>query len=312
MGAMPDILSITAPIYLLMALGFAVVRSGWLSPQDMRSVGQFVIRVALPALLFQLTAARPLHQLLNGPFLLAYAGGSALLFGLAWWWARGRGRSMRAFIAAGMTCSNTGFVGTPVLLNWMGDAGAPALAMVFMVENLVMLPLLFVLAEPEADASGTIGRLRHVLAPLWRTPMLWAIVLGLLFSAMGWTLPGPVARSVGLMAQASAGAALLVIGGALAGLQRGQMGPEMAVVAAGKLLLHPLAVGLAAWLLMPAGEPLRAAAVVLAAAPMFSIYPVLAQRHGHEGFCAASLLVATGASFATLSAVLWAMGRWVH
>ena len=38
--------------------------------------------------------------------------------------------------------------------------------------------------------------------------------------------------------------------------------------------------------------------------PMMSIDPVLAQRFGHERFCAAALLAATVASFFTLSVLI--------
>jgi hypothetical protein len=35
------------------------------------------------------------------------------------------------------------------------------------------------------------------------------------------------------------------------------------------------------------------------------IYPILAQRHGHEGFSAAALLGTTLGSFVTLNLLLW-------
>ncbi|MBQ0944897.1 AEC family transporter [Ideonella sp. 4Y16] len=302
---MTQILSITAPIYLLMAVGFLSVRSGWLEAGVMRAVGLFVIRVALPALLFQIVTSRPLAEMLQWRFLLAYGGGSVLSFALGWWWARRREPSMRALMGAGMSCSNTGFVGTPVLMTWMGAAAAPALALVFLVENLVVLPLLFVLAEPASNRSRAWQRLRDALAPLARQPMLLAIVGGLLWSALGLTMPPPLARSIDLLGRAAAGAALVVIGGALAGLHKGHLDKDLLVVALGKLVGHPLAVALCMLPLLPAGDPLRAAGIVAAAAPMLSIYPMLAQRHGHEGFCAAALLLATASSFLSLSGVLW-------
>jgi malonate transporter and related proteins len=60
-----------------------------------------------------------------------------------------------------------------------------------------------------------------------------------------------------------------------------------------------------AWWLLADNTLLRTAAIALAAMPMLGIYPVLAQKHGHEGFCAAALLVTTVASFFTLSGLLW-------
>jgi predicted permease len=82
---------------------------------------------------------------------------------------------------------------------------------------------------------------------------------------------------------------------------------DVVEVAIGKLLLHPLAVFGMLWLLAPVDEHLRMAALIFASLPMLSIYPILAQRYHHEGFCAAALLVATLLSFLTVTGVLWVM-----
>lgn len=303
---MPDILSITAPLYLLMALGFVAARQAWLDAADARVIGQFVVRFALPALLFRMVASRQLAEVLHGRFLLAYAAGSLVAFGLGWWWARRHPASRRALTGMGMACSNTGFIGTPVLLSWMGPGAGTALALVLMVENLLMMPLMFSLAERErAQGQGAWAQLRAALAPLRRQPIVWAIVAGLMCSALGLALPAAAGRAIDLLGQGAAGAALVVIGAALASLRRGGLEPDMAVVALGKLLVHPLAVAAALWLLLPDDPRLRSAGIVLAASPMFSIYPVLAQRYGLEGFAAAALLLSTSLSFVTISSLLW-------
>ena len=58
------------------------------------------------------------------------------------------------------------------------------------------------------------------------------------------------------------------------------------------------------WLMPPATPELRAAALLFAAMPMMSIYPMLAQRYGHERLSAAALLAATVASFFTISLLI--------
>jgi len=49
------------------------------------------------------------------------------------------------------------------------------------------------------------------------------------------------------------------------------------------------------------------ALILTAALPIKSIYPILAMRHGHEGFAAAQLATTT-LSFFTLSALLMVLG----
>jgi hypothetical protein len=49
---------------------------------------------------------------------------------------------------------------------------------------------------------------------------------------------------------------------------------------------------------------LQWAAVVMAAAPMLGIYPILGQKYGRQAVNAACMLVATVASFASLALVI--------
>lgn len=316
------ILAVTAPIYLLIALGWLSVQRQWFARADMRVLGQFVIRLALPALLFRTLANRPLAEVLSPRLLLAYAAGSALALLAGLWWARrkaapaqGDALAWPTVLGMGMAFSNSGFVGTPVLLQWLGPQAGPAMAMTMVVENLIMLPLCLALADHRGTASGSFaGSLRglgRALRPLAGNPLILAILAGGVCGALNSSgqpvLPPMLSRTVDLLANASAGVALLVIGGSLAGLPWRGLGRDVLAVASGKLLLHPLLVGLLVWWWVPADVPLRGAIVALAAMPMMSIYPVLAQKYGHDGFAAAALLVTTVLSFFTLSAVLWAL-----
>ncbi|MHB1199240.1 MAG: AEC family transporter [Polaromonas sp.] len=169
---MSAILAITGPIYLAIALGYITTRSGLFARADMRVFGQFVIKLALPALLFNALTKREIGEVLNASYVAAY-----------------------------------------------------------LVGTLVGLPL-----------HG--------------------------------------------------------------------MGRQITPIVLAKLMLHPLAVFVATlalpWVGLAALEPsLRTAAVLLAAMPMMSIYPILAQSYGKEDLGAAALLAGTVASFFTLSGLLW-------
>ena len=81
----------------------------------------------------------------------------------------------------------------------------------------------------------------------------------------------------------------------------------MGQIVIGKLLIHPLAI-LAAFLLIPDIEPIYfAGALLFAASPMISIYPLFGQRYGLGGVSATAMLVGTIASFFTLSLIIWLM-----
>ncbi|MNG30533.1 hypothetical protein D3C84_1161650 [compost metagenome] len=64
---------------------------------------------------------------------------------------------------------------------------------------------------------------------------------------------------------------------------------DVVQITLGKLVLHPLAVALA-FALVPGIDPqLRIAGLLIASAPMFSIYPLIGQPYGLESRCAAVL-----------------------
>ncbi len=311
---MLDILAITGSIYLLIATGYLCTRRGLFEKAELRAYGKFVLNVALPALLFNALSQRRLSEVLNVGYLVVYAAGSLLLIGGAVVWARrlaGKSWSESAVSAMGMACPNSGFVGYPILLLLMPQVAGVVLALNMLVENLLLLPLLLALADQgDADHQPWYRSAMQSVARLAGSPLILGLVLGFLASAIGWQLPGPLARTVTLFAQASSALSLFVIGGNLHGLSLAGMGQRIGPIMAGKLLLHPLcvfaALALGTAIGLPAlGPELRTALVLSAAMPIMGIYPILAQRHGHEGFSAAALLGTTLGSFVTLNLLLW-------
>lgn len=311
---MLDVIAITGPICVAILVGFAATRAGMFERADMRVLGTFVYNLALPALLFNALSRRPLGEILNAGYLLAYLAGSLAVLGAGYFGARrigGLGATAASIRAMGMTCANSGFVGYPILLLTLAPVAGVVLALNMIVENLVLIPLLLALAERGKGAAGHwLDETRRAFARLAINPLILAMTAGIVVSTLGLRLPAPIARVVDLFALSSSAVSLFAIGGMLVGLPLRGFGAGVAAIAAGKLLLHPLAVALAVlalpWLGMPALDPsLRWAAVLSAAMPMIGIYPIIAQRYGQEDVGAAAMLVTTVASFFTLSALLW-------
>ena len=251
---MLDILAITGPIYFAIALGYTCTRLGLFARVEMRVFGKFVINLALPALLFNALAQRKVAEILNGSYLLAYALGTLSLITIAYFWCRRRAgmeRTDGAVYVMGMSCSNSSFVGYPILLLTLAPVAGVALALNTIVENVLVIPLLLALAEQGREGGGHWSvMLRQTLARLARHPMIISLAAGFCVSLGGWPLPGPVARTVNLFAVCSGALALFVIGGTLVGLPMRGLGRQVAPIVAGKLLAHPLAV-LAAALALP-------------------------------------------------------------
>ena len=306
---MLEILGITIPIYLTIALGYACTRLGLFAKADMQVLGRFTLQLALPALLFNALSQRSVAEILNFNYLLVYALGSLMVLALGLWWARkvmGQSLSYSSMMAMGMSCPNSGFVGYPIILLSFGPVAGVALALNMVVENFLLLPLLLAIA----DAQGRPGQwktvLRQTLKSVLKNPMVWGVVAGFAFSLSGLKMPASLGRTIDWFAQSSAVLSLFVIGGSLVGLQARGLQATVLPIALGKLVLHPLAMWAVLVWWVPIEDPaLRAAAVLTGAMPMLGIYTILNQRHGHGTVSAAALLVTTVLSFFTLSALLW-------
>ncbi len=315
---MYGVLSVTTPIYLLIAAGFAATRFGLFERADMRVFGKYTINLALPALLFNALSQRQIGEILNPVFIAAYLGGSLIVMVAGIVWARrvgGKGMSLSAVMGMGMSCPNSGFIGFPLVAQVFGaSTGGVALALAMIVENFFLIPIALAIADSDAGEGAQGSRLARWGAALLqslrgvvRNPMIHGLVLGFLFSLLGWRLPEPLSRAVGLLAASCSALALLVIGGSLVGQMARDLWRDISLVLVGKLLLHPLAVLLLVMLLPPMGRELQVAVVMLAAVPQMGIYPILAQKFGHDGMAASAQLASTVVSFFTLTGLLWVL-----
>jgi predicted permease len=312
---MLDILAITGPIYLVVLAGYLATRMGLFARTDMQVFGKFVLNLALPALIFNALAQRRIGEILHPAYLLSYLFGSLTMLVLAYVLARrlgGLSRTRSTFLAMGVSCSNSSFIGFPILLLMVAPVAGVALGLNVIVENLVMLPLLLAMAESARDGGGGAWHqvARQSAQRLMRNPLVLAVTAGLIISLAEVKLPQPVVRTVNLFAQASGSVSLFAIGGTLFGLSLTSGWQRVIPLVLAKLIGHPLAVLLVASLLpligVAAMEPqLHAAALLMAAMPMLSIYPILAQAYGEADRSAAALLICMVTSFFTLSAWMW-------
>lgn len=309
------VFGITFPIFAMVALGYGLVWKGVFKPADMRVFGGYVMNIALPALIFSAVASRPAREVFNLPYMGAYLAGALATMLIAFlWFSATTGPARRGVAVMGATCPNSGFVGYPLMLIVFPNQAGLILAMNMLVENVILIPLALVIMEigKPAGAGHPAARVLMVLVGVIRRPMVIGMALGLAVSLAGVSLPGPVDRLASMVAASAAALALLVIGGSLVGLPvRGNRALAGQIVA-GKLLVQPaltfLAVlGLGA-LGMALTSDLRAAVILSAAVPMFTIYSVFAQEVGQEGLASIAQLGATTAAFITLNVMLAVLG----
>ena len=304
---MLSVLAISGPIFFIVLLGFVAVKAKLVRVAEARALGAFVINFALPALLFKALAQRPAAALLDPILIGHYGSGSVLVFTLITLIMVRRHRPQKAAtIAVGTSLSNSAFMGFPIAEELFGSDAAGMLAVYVFVENLILVPLLLVIAELDSKREGHwLKLIYHITSRLLRNPLILAMIGGVIFSSFHIPLIGGAARTVNLLSEASAPTALFYIGCSLAGLRLKGLSADIGIITFSKLILHPATV-LMTFVLFPIQDADTIKAATLnAAMPMATIYPLLGQRYGQEGIASAILVVTTVSSFFSISGLLW-------
>lgn len=303
---MLSVFSVILPIFLIMLVGFIAARRRVVSAEGLSAMGRYVITIALPAVIIQTLLSLELREVFYGPFLAAYMSASLLVMSGGFWIYRRlfhQPRINSAIMMTGATVPNSAFIGYPIILQLLDQPPLSAFAMALMVENLVVLPLCFMVMDYAAQSSDVqLGvRFKSLLFRLIRNPLLIAIVVGMVGNGLGLVLPQVVDNALALLAPSAVAVALFVIGGSLAGLSlRETRYLPVLSVTVGKLIVHPLVAMLMLALWMPGHLELSLALVVITAVPMMSIYTVVGDIYQQRAFCATAQLVTTAASALTI------------
>lgn len=306
---MGQMLHITAPIYLLILVGYIAVRSRFFSYDDMTVLGRLVVLICLPVLVFRALIQSDLEKVFDLNYLLVYGIASLSMLTLGLLAARrwlGFNLSRSALFGMAMGTSNSAFMGYPIVVQIVGPVAGVAMALGMVIENLFMIPIALALADSQPGMSRW-QLLSHTLRSLSKHPIVWGLAAGFACSLGHVQLPGVLDRTTQLLANLAGPLALFMIGGVLVGQNVMSRERGLATLVLGKLVLHPLAVLFLLQVMHVQSETFAMAAVLYACMPLPASFPALAQRYGFDSFGARALVFATSLSFVTLLTWLWVL-----
>lgn len=296
----------TLPFFALIGLGYWAGRTRFFSEEATAYLTKFVFYFALSAMLFRFAANLSLAEVLNWRLMGAYLMGSCVIYGLATSIAMLRKQDVAtaAVEAQCATIGNVGFLGVPMLTLLMGPDAIGPVMLVLAVDLIVFSSLIVILITGSRDGRMNLAILRTVAAGLIRNPMIVAISLGFVWSALALPIPAPVNEFLAILGGAATPGALFAIGASLASKSAERV--QVAVwLSFAKLVLHPLFVAIAVLWILPI-DPYSASVVIAAAAlPVAGNVYMLAQHYGvapHR--VSAAILFSTVASIATVSLVI--------
>lgn len=307
MQAIPHIVALTSPLFLLTALGYVLVR-GFAWPKAVSdALTRFVFAVAVPALLFRLMSDFSRLPPVDARLLVAYFGGCLLVFALGRVVAarlfRMDGVSQSVFAIGGIFANNL-LLGIPLTRIILGDAALPAVSLVLVFNSLLLWTLVTVSIEWARTRHVSLAGFAETLRNVATNPVVASILLGTAWGWSGVPLPDIADRTLDLIGQAAVPLSLIALGMGLAefGIREGwRVSTAICVV---KLAIQPLVVyALARVLALP---PLETQAIVLLAAlPVgANVYLMAREFRVLGGPVAASLVLSTAIAAVTTPIVL--------
>ncbi|MCC5857590.1 MAG: AEC family transporter [Ectothiorhodospiraceae bacterium] len=292
------ILDILAPIFLVIALGWLLTRSGFLSGQALLQVNRLAYWVALPALLVhRIAQASPDVDAVAG--LLVVGGGAtvlAIVAALVVAALLGLPPQSRGTFAQGVYRGNLTFIGLPIILYAfsgpdMSSASAEASALLAFGPMVVIYNVLAVLVLLLPGATGHGNAVRDAVKGLLTNPILIACLIGLMMSLSGFSFPTLMDRSLDVVGQMALPLALLCIGGTLHTSRiRGRLTWVIAGAAMKVAMVPAIGFGLALWLGLSA-EHMRIALILLACPTATASYILVKQLQGDEALASGIVVV---------------------
>ena len=302
-----DLLALTAPLFSLVVIGYALARWGdWPKPVA-DALTRFVFSIAIPAMLFRLMSDFSRLPPVDARLLIAFFGSCLAVFALGRLIGKrlfGMDGVAQSVFALGGIFSNNVLLGVPLARILLGEASLPVVSLVLVFNSLALWTLVTVSVEWARNRSlswsGYVASAKAVLT----NPVVAAILIGAVWGLLAIPLPGVVAHTLDLVGQAAVPLSLISLGMGLAQYHMREGWRESAAICALKLFAQPLVVFLLArWLALPALE--TQAIVLLASLPVgANVYLMSQQFDTLGGPVASSLLVSTALAALTTPLLL--------
>ncbi len=206
MAVVERIAGIILPVFIIVAAGYLYARlRGETVKADMTAVNRVSMDVLCPLLVFTAIAGKEFDLANNATLILA---GVAISLGsglLAWPVARLLGYDARSFVPP-MIYNNSGNMGLPLAALAFGASGLPSAVAMFIACSLVYFSVGIRIVETRHDGART------SFFRLLASPMMGAMIVGLVFSLLRISLPVPLFQALKMLGEACIPIMLFALG----------------------------------------------------------------------------------------------------
>ena len=284
-------LSVTGPIFIIIALGVWLMRIGVIDSAFVESGSRLVFNVALPALLFISISQTRFERAANVELILFGLVATLLVYLLLEWLA---GRWVeppedRGVVVQGGFRSNMGIIGLAYCVNAYGEDGLAAASLYLGLVTIAYNVLAVITLNRSLDANRSVGK---VLKGIATNPLIIGIVLALPVSWAAIPMPELVIKSGQYFANLTLPLALLCTGASLNFKRLREEMRNTVFTAVVKLIAVPVIFVLAGRLLGFRGIDMGVL-LLMSGAPTSAASYVMVRAMGGNATLAANIIVLT-------------------
>ncbi|MEM9421760.1 MAG: AEC family transporter [Pseudomonadota bacterium] len=309
---MMSLLSIIAPVFILVGAGYGMVRTGIFKLSVAEALVAFATRLAVPCLLFRAISQLDLGAIYTPNLFLSFYIPAAICFGLGIAGARllfKRNSPDAVSIGFASLFSNCFLLGIPIMERAFGPTSTDPNFAIISVHMIFCMSLGTIAMEVARSGGEGMGRtVLSIIRAMATNPMVVGAMLGFVANLSGLTLPGVLADPVWLLADTALPLALFSMGGLMNKWALRRSVGAASMVTCISLIVHPLLVLILGTFVFPLPPAFLASAVVTASMPTGVNAYIFASHYDRAtGAAASSVLLATAVSVVTISIWLFVL-----
>jgi len=304
---MQALIDVVLPVFLVIGLGYAVTRTGFLSDSHIEGVMKFTQGFAIPCLLFLAISRLDLTASFNPRLLASFYSAALICFCVGLIGARiFFKRPWEDSIAIGFCClfSNSVLLGLPITERAFGPDNLTGNFAIIAFHSPFCYGIGITAMEIVRNrGKGGFGMARGILKAMFSNTLILGIVLGFAFNISGLPMPTAIEDGLELIARAALPGALFALGGVMVRYKIEGDWKTVAFICSASLMLHPSLVWLFGSSLHLQTDLFRSGVLNAAMPPGFNAYLFAAMYGRAQRVAASSVLIATGV--AVLTAWFW-------
>ena len=311
---MNSILAITAPVFLIITIGYIFAHLKILKEKSQQVLSLYVLYCSMPAYLFLAMAKVPHGMLINIRYMASFAlsmVGIAFLGGLITRKIYKRDGASTILAMMGACYTNSAFVGIPIIVMTYGQI-APVVVITLFQVIVGTTTILTGIEIYQKHGSLSLKALLEFPKTVLLNPIVGASFLGILFSFQEWSIPETLEKGFQMLGNAGIPTGLFALGLSLG--EKHQPLPSRSrylvySLVVLKTVLHPDLAWVVGNYIFHLGDPWLGTVTIVAALPTALNNFVFAQRY--DAFVAESgqvVFFTSVVSLLTLSGLLWLLG----